>query len=372
MLVLTVLVTQTLMLALAFMEKKHIEEISINLAALYHVLMTVSFGFGALFLRNPSRPSAVSPVIEISNYYYYIAFFLITLGLLTSVLTVSYVYPTGSYLKLLFNYKNNYDELRVIKGLATSGGISGIFKVLNYSPLAVFFATAAFLQFFNIKKRERRLLVIVLVYAFLCSVLKTFFSLDRLTLLGVVIVFAYRFFFVSNRMKILLGIGLGLILLLLSFITSAKMANMDIFDFLKLYCQLGLTNFELVIQNQESFSLGFNTVLMPIYFVAIFFGYQIHIPQASSIIWDNAQYLYGYLYIDFGRFAVVAMFVIGIIVAKYQQFVNLYNRSAISIFFVVFFTVITFVVVPIIRGVEFWWLLIVCILLSRFIKIKNI
>lgn len=151
------------------------------------------------------------------------------------------------------------------------------------------------------------------------------------------------------------------------------MKDLSVIDFFKLYCKLGLNNFELVLKGFSDFSLGLNTFLMPLYFIAKFFGYRIVIPQSEDFVWDNAHYFYSYLYMDFGIFSFIVMFILGMAVSKYQQLINAKNEFAIGFYFLVLFTICTLIVVPIIRSVGFWLMIVICILSYCFIfyKISN-
>lgn len=365
---------QIIMLLLALDENTHIKIINIDKAIVYHIFLTLCFCFGYLVSISKNSFVEQSKTITINKAFYYFCFAITTIGLLTSIFTISTVYPIKQYVIALLNYHQNKDLLKEIKYNASTSGLPGIIKILNYSPLGVFFVVSSYLIFYKIENyKDEKILKILLGYSLLCSLSKTFFSLDRLTLLGVLIVTLYSLFFSRRKMKIYIIAILLILFSLLSFITSAKMANVGVLEFLKLYCRLGLTNFELLIENPtNNYSLGLNTFLMPLYFIASFFNFDISVPKSSVVIWDNAQYFYGYLFLDFGFFSFLVMLLLGILVAKLQKLVNEKMRYPISIFFVILFALGTFVVVPIIRGVEFWWLLIICLISSFLVKYKKL
>lgn len=366
---------QTLMLIFALGERKHIDTINIDDAIIYHIVLTLLLYVGWLVSKKEKTSYRKPEIAKINIGFFIFAYFFAAIGLFTSILTVAYVYPLYDYLNLLFYYQENFSTLRDIKHNWTVGGISGAVKMLNYSPLAIFLAVSSLLQFYRFKNHKDRVkLIYVLAFALICSLLKIIFSLDRLTLLGIVMVVSYVFLFASKKIKIFLGASILILFLLLSVVTSVKMSGNgfgSVFDFLRLYCQLGLTNFQLLLEHHKNYSYGFNTFLMPLYFVCVFFNVIIEIPHSEYVVWDNAQYFYGYLYLDFGDFSIIVIFLLGFLLSKYQNLVNLNHKTAISVFFVILFSVSTFIVVPIVRSVEFWWLIIVAYSLSFFVIVSK-
>ena len=364
---------QVLMLLLALNQNTRIKIINIDKAIVYHIFLTLCFCFGYLVSINKNNFVDEPKTITINKAFYYFCFTITTIGLLTSILTISAVYPIKQYVIDLLSYHQNKELLKEIKYNASTGGLPGIIKVINYSPLGVFFVAASYLIFHKIKDyKDEKILKILLGYSLLCSLSKTFFSLDRLTLLGVLIVTLYSLFYSKKKMRIYIIIILVILFSILSFITSARMTNKGVLEFLMLYCRLGLTNFELLIDSPiTNYSFGLNTFLMPLHFIAAFFNVDISVPKSSVTIWDNAQYFYGYLFLDFGFFSFLVMFLLGILVAKLQKLVNKKIKYPISVFFVILFAISTFVVVPIIRGVEFWWMLMIGLIASLLVRYEG-
>lgn len=369
------LVAHILMVGLAINGQTHIKDININKAIFYHFIMTFLFGLGYLLsinlIKDKKHTTAVQ-YLTLDKTFFYLAFALTTFGLFTSILTVNTIYPIKQYILHLFDYGQHKELLVDIKYKSNTSGLSGIVKMFNYAPLAVFFIVSSYLNFYKIqKKSDEKKLIGLLVYTIICSLTKTFFSLDRLTLLGVLVVMLYTLFFSKTKLKNYFIAVILLIFLILSFITSAKMSNLGIVEFLRLYCRLGLTNFELLIENPVNYTWGLNTFFMPLYFIAKFFNIHLDVPQAKVVIWDNAQYFFGYLFLDFKFFSFIVVFLLGIMIARFQMLINRKKKYAISMFFVILFAISTLVVVPIIRGVEFWLMLIIALGSLWLIKVDN-
>lgn len=370
------LFSQALMLFLGIGYAKGIENININYAILYHVLFTLIFVFGYFYANNTKSCTLKREfVLEVvPKSFFYFSYVLILVGVLVSALSIAAVSSLKHYFYMLSHYGDYYQDLRRIKYRAFTEGLSGAVKVFGYAPLGVFFFTSTLRSFYAIPNSDlKKQLNSLLVFAIVGVLSKTFFSMDRLSLLGVLVVLVYALFGIKGRFRFyLLGI-MGVIFMLLSHITSLKMKDLSVIDFLKLYCKLGLNNFELVLKGFSNFSLGFNTFLTPLYFIAKFFGYRIDIPQSEDFVWDNAHYFYSYLYMDFGIFSFVVMFVLGMAVNKYQQLVNDKNKFALCFYFLVLFTICTLIVVPIIRSVEFWLMIIISFIsyCFGFYKISN-
>jgi hypothetical protein len=113
------------------------------------------------------------------------------------------------------------------------------------------------------------------------------------------------------------------------------MNNITVIDFIIAYCRLGISNFQLLIDNFNNWTFGMNTFLNPLYFISKDFNYQLDVASANVYLWGGApQYFFGYLYM----------------------------------YFVIFFAICTTIVVPIFRAVEFWVLIIIAIVSLYFVN----
>ena len=133
---------------------------------------------------------------------------------------------------------------------------------------------------------------------------------------------------------------------------------MGIIDFTLFYFKMGLVNFQLMIETCSQHTYGFSTILAPLYFIFKFLNFPL--PDFFEIHyaweWNPAQYFSSYAFQDFGYFYFVLFYIIGILLCQidYQVEKNIYSSA---IYFIVLYGVVSFVVVPAIRGIEFWFAL---------------
>jgi predicted membrane metal-binding protein len=164
---------------------------------------------------------------------------------------------------------------------------------LVVAPIAVFMTICSYLFFcsFNDAKTKKKFIVIAVIAGF-CSLGKVIFTLDRLPILSVFIVlFFYSIRIRKSNFKIIALVVVFFIVsfFLLKFVTSTKMNNMSILDFLSLYSGLGIVNFQLLLNNFSEWSYGLNSFFHPFYFIGKAFNYNIHIPAAQDSFWGNAR-----------------------------------------------------------------------------------
>lgn len=301
----------------------------------------------------------------VSNNFYFSSYFFAIIGTVTSIATIASVISPTEYLKLLFGGSSNLMDIRYESG---AEGLNGIFKMMNYFPVGIFLISNSFVTFFELSILDRKKMNRLIIFATFSCIVKVFFSLDRLTLLAMVLVFFYQNFLIKKvKLKYVIYI-LGTFLLL-SFITASRMKDVGVMDFLITYFKLSIANFELVIENQKQNSYGFNTFLMPIWYIMKFFGIDYKIPEPEYWVWNPAQYFASYLYIDFGLFSFFTFFIIGQLIRKIQVKTIQGSIRYTSIYFIVLFVLVTFISVPIIRGIEFWLMLSLSLFLSKKVKI---
>lgn len=344
--------------------------ITLNVAVLYHFAGLLFFTLGYM----PFSPKLFinykkieKKTIEFSNQFFLFGYLFSIIGIITSIATIGSVISPIEYIKLLFSGESNLMNIRYESG---SEGLAGIFKMMNYSPVGVFLICSAFNIFFHVKEKDRKMLNRLIVFSLIGCIVKVFFSLDRLTLLAIVLVFFYQYFLVK-KINIRYLIYIFLIFTLLSFVTASRMKGTGVFDFLITYFKLSISNFELVIENQQTQSYGFNTFLLPLWYIMKFFGIDYTVPEPEVWVWNPAQYFASYLYIDFGTFSFIIFFIIGFFVRKIQIKTLKGRVRYVSIYFIILFVLVSFVSVPIIRGVEFWLLLVLAFLLCYTVKIEK-
>lgn len=346
------------------------EGVVVHQAIYSHLLMTGMFVLGyALFScfdkKELLKPQATIEIACVSKNYIAFSLGLVILGVITSVASVWVVFPMKEYLNIILESPHRIGEVRNIVG---TSGLPGFIKVFNYSPLAVLFVNASLFLYTN---NDRKKILILLLIALLGVFVKVFFLLDRISLLGalsVLICLGYK----APRKFIYVLCVLGVVLLFpLWFITNFRMNEMSILDFLVLYAHLGMVNYQLLIEHFHNWSYGLNTFLMPVYFMGKAAGIEVDVPKAPVSVWDNPQYFYGYLYMDFGWFSYGVVLVLGYLLGWFQRNVVLRKKWAVLFFFIVQFLVLSTIVIPVCRATEFWLLIMITVISGLLIEFKS-
>jgi hypothetical protein len=346
------------------------ENIQLNNAIFYHFAGLLFFTLGYM----PISPKVFinyskieKKAIVFSNKFFVLGYIFSIVGIITSIATVGSIISPTEYLTLLFSGESNLMEIKYEAG---SQGLEGVFKMMNYAPVGVFLITSAFSTFFIIREDDKKRVNRLVFFSIMGCVVKVFFSLDRLTILAIVLVFFYKYFLVK-KINLKYIIYIFLIFVLLSFVTASRMNGSNIFDFLVTYFKLSIANFELVIENQKTQSYGFNTFLLPLWYIMKFFGIDYQVPEPEVWIWAPAQYFASYLYIDFGLMSFLFFLIIGFFVRRIQVKAIKGSLNYISVYFIVLFVLASFASVPIIRGVEFWLLLLLAFFLCFTVKTEG-
>ena len=340
---------------------------SFKSALFLHFLGLILFTVGYL----PLSKSTFLPLkiekkqITINPAFYKISYVVTVVGVVTSIVTIGTFIPPKQYLEILFTGGKGLGDLRAE---ANSSGLSGFFKMMNYFPLGIFLISNAYSVFYKMHDSELKKINNLSLFSLLASIVKVFFVMDRLTILAIILVYSYKFI-LDGKIKTKFLIYMFLVIPILSFVTSSRMDGFGVFDFLVTYFKLSLANFELVIDNQENFSYGFNSFLMPFIFILRFFGVTYEVIEPEKWVWNPAQYFASYLYIDFGFFSVLFFFFIGWLVRVIQVKALKGNLKFVAVYFIILFGITTFISVPIIRAVEFWLLISLGLFLSKYVKL---
>jgi hypothetical protein len=343
----------------------------INEALFFHfliiILVLIGYSFNKIIVFNTAK----TYIKEIDLFYFKsnylkISFILVIIGVLTTVLTIGNIVSPKEYLSMLITQNNDVVDIRQQSG---DGGLSGLFKMMNIFPLAIYLITSANLKFGNYEQSQNKILKTLNKFSLFGLVIKILFSLDRISIMAI---FLIEFFSntVYNKIKIKYLIVLGFILFLGVFVTASRMPDNNFIEFIIIYCKLSIVNFQKVITNDNTYSLGFQTFLSPLSLVFKFFGFNIDIPSPNDWEWNPAQYFNSYLFMDFRYFSLIFYPIFGYFIKYIELKKKAKNKFFISSYFIFMFTVSTFISVPFIRGVEFWLCIIICYFLSKQIKFK--
>lgn len=328
-----------------------------------HALATLSFLVGVA-LASPCLKINYDggPVLIPRRGFYLVSYFFSVLGLVVTLYQVSLSVNIFDYLSSLFG--GAFVELREAFLLSSSeGGLPGPLKMLANTTLGVVLMVFGLLYFCTTNPREKNKLKQLLIFSVFVLFLKIVFSLDRVSIFA--IMFPFLFLAVKNRWyrRVFFYIAAFLFVFSLNFISSKRLEGYGIVDFVMLYFYLGIVNLEVTIDTLSGHTFGFNTLLAPLNFVFEFFSIEFDLGTDFDWVWNPAQYGVGYAYMDFGIFFFLFFLVLGVF-ARYIT-VKSYSGKLIfcSSYFVFVYGLMSFVTVPVIRGLEFYVALIVSVVI---------
>jgi hypothetical protein len=233
--------------------------------------------------------------------------------------------------------------------------VSGVIKMLNVLPLSMFLLVKSLQTFLNFHKADYEHLKKLEVWTLLLLILKTFFSLDRLSILAIIVSYSYQFINKKQLFSFKAGISIIFFLFIGNMLSSNRLEGYNLFDFLILYFKSGLINFQLLMDTYDSYTLGFSTFLSPLRFVLDFFSIEnITKPIQYKWYWNPAQYFTSYLFMDFQYLSLLIYPLIGFLLKFIDNKKNNKSFYYSAAYFLILFTICSFMVVPFIRGMEFW------------------
>lgn len=368
--------TQLFLLLLAHFHDEILGEVDIEYASIIHCMSVLLVVLGYVATKITIFPSKVKRIDFYTNNFISISktstcklYILVIIGLITSILTVAIFVSPTEYLQMLSSGDNSILMLRENSG---KGGISGIFKMLNYAPLGIYLATSSFLFFLRFEPESRFRMQKIERFSLLATCIKVLFSLDRLTIMAVFVVQIYKVLF-ARKKKWKIYIGIFLAFIVANWVSSLRMGNDGgILGGLITYCKLSLANFQLLLNKQEVFSyIGTSTFFHPFMFIARFVDIELKEVPISDYIWNSAQYFNSYLYLDFGYCSLFIQFLIGCFISRIESKRKSFNISYIGGYFFYIFVIISFISVPFIRAIEFWFVLILIYFEAHLLKINT-
>jgi surface polysaccharide O-acyltransferase-like enzyme len=297
-------------------------------------------------------------------------------GTIINVLQVFLFVPPIEYMSTLFSsdFSPGLHSTYILS--STEGGLPGIIKVFAYASLPVYLMSLGLLNFTTLNEVDKHRLKILSIVALVAIVIKVFFALDRLTIMAVLVANIFIGFKKGYMKNTRYWVFISIIFLLANYLSIKRLEDFGIIDFILLYFKMGLVNFQLMLDTCYQHTYGFSTILGPLYFVFKFLN--LPLPDFSEINflweWNPAQYFASDAFQDFGHFYFVLFYIVGILLCKIDNQVkkNIYINA---IYFIVLYGVLTFMFIPAIRGIEFWFALsIPLLLINRFttsLKLKT-
>jgi len=165
---------------------------NINQALFFHIfiifLVSLGYSIKKIIVINYSEKSEDDASFKLENGFFFFCLFLIIVGVVTSILTIGSIVSPEDYLKQLVN---NEGEIADIRQLSGEGGLGGVFKMLNYCPLAIYFITSSYLNFYNFSETDTKKIKMINGISLIASITKVLFSLDRLTIMAILLVLIY-------------------------------------------------------------------------------------------------------------------------------------------------------------------------------------
>lgn len=344
----------------------------------FHCIGILSFAAGYLFVLSWERISkrvktytgtAERPGtgVNIRSGFFVAAYAFLIGGIAITIAQVSYFISPAEYIAAIAGGDLSASLRSSVIGSSSEGGLSGILKIFAYAPLSVYLYSLSMLTFFNLSPDLRRRTTRLNKFALIMTLLKVVFILDRLTLMAILVANLYKVAregrLYKLRFILLSGVAVGLA----AFVSSLRLRGLDLTDFLLLYLKLGIVNFQEMIDTVSGHTLGFSTILAPLFPVMRFFGASGPVMDSSfSWVWNDAQYIMSYAYQDFGQFFFLLLLALGALFRVIDdQAINKVNPYFVSIYYVTLYCLISFIFVPAFRGLDFWLALLIPIVLTR-------
>lgn len=267
------------------------------------------------------------------------------------------------------------EDISQIRSEAGSGGLSGIFKMFGTAPLFSFLCTSSLLMFYDCNKKSKQILVYTLMLSLVCTLAKVMLVFDRLSILAIIVVFVYNFFYNKSFPTVFKVAFIALLLLLVSFLTLLRMSDVSMGEFLGTYFNLGVYNLEISIEKQQHFNYFFTeTFLQPLSFVFKYFNIPFHSYTAEDWVWNPAQSFWGFYFVDTNWIGLILLPLLGVAIRKFE--IGKFNKKFWALMYFVFaYTTFSMTTIPVFRAPEFLLMLVLAYIgakcLVRCYKVVN-
>lgn len=346
-----------------FYEGYLIEQRDLTYVVILHtasVGATLLGGLGRHVMLNRKLASDKPGLALLKPRFYLLSYFFAVLGLLISVLQIQQSTSISSYFHLLFSSSPQVDIRGHFLTESSDGGLPGYVKMWANSTLGVLLLCLALIRFFSFTRAEKRRIRTLLIVCSVCFILKTMISLDRLSIMALLLSGTFFISYVRPRYKLILFLLSAFLIVQADFISRTRLADHGLLEFVLLYFKLGLTNFDIAIETISAHTFGFSTFLNPINFALSVISVEPLFPAEFNWTWNPAQYGGSYLYMDFGMLFLVAFSCIGFTLKHIDIAVAKKHIGWTSVYFVVLYGAVSFLFVPAVRGLEFWISFLVC------------
>ena len=336
-------------------------------ATLYIVTacIMILYGYNTLKRNKSRRVCGVGDKMRVTlnKRYKYVMCGFALFGAVVAYKTLSAVSDVYT-LQNMITEGEDVSELRYEMG---SGGLGGIVKMFAAMPLCVFLINSGIYFFTEYEHNSLHNLKVVTIVSLVCVLFKVAIYFDRLSLLALILVFGYHFFYNRSLNKVVKIFVIGGLLFGAASITLLRMGDTSLLQFLGAYFNLGVINLQIVIDKQEHFNiLPTETFLAPFSFVFKFFGLRFHSVSACDYVWNPAQSFYGFFYVDCQYWGLILLPLLGRSIKLIE--INKFRKPFCCCFyFIAMYCLFSFCTIPIIRSVEFCLMIVTCILVTRFL-----
>lgn len=358
-------------------------DLDITDALMVHSLALLAFAMGYVLnflLLEPKRKSLKvqrnqdSEKVQWSfgTDFYIASYVLMVLGTVVVIAQVGLFRSPVEYLVQLLS--GSYD-IRIRDAFlrsSTEGGLSGVLKMFGAVPLSAYLFSLSLPHFLNLSATDRKRMWQLNVVALLLTGVKVLYSLDRLTIMAVVIANVFMTVRTRKNLKIKALLVIAF-LLLVEFVSQRRIQGQGAAGFIVLYYNLGLINLQLILDTLQGHTYGFASILSPFTFVLKFFGLPSTGPYSfSEYRYVAAHYLTGYVYQDFGPFYWIFFVALGFLYKTIdRQALTKKNIYYVTIYFMVLSVTITYAAVPGFKNVDFWLGILVPLALVRLFARKE-
>lgn len=299
--------------------------------------------------------------ISLYQNYLWVMGGLSVLGAAIALKTLTAVADIGM-LQNMYGGSENVSDIRTEMG---NGGLGGIFKMFACMPLCVFLINSSLFFFTQYNSKSLRIINYVNIISLITALFKVAIYFDRLTLLAMLLVFLYHFFYNNYLSKIVKIIIVFVLILFASVVTALRMDDISLTEFLGSYFNLGVINLQVVMDKQQEFNYVLTqTFLAPLSYICRFFNVPFHSEMACDYVWNPAQSFWGFYFVDLHYLGLIFLPVLGRII-KYLEINKMNNLFCCSFYFIAMYGLFSFCVVPIIRSMEFWLMILTCLFVTK-------
>jgi hypothetical protein len=255
---------------------------------------------------------------------------------------------------------------------SSEGGSSGLWKVLSFLPLAIFNWSIILAYNSNYPENRSKILFIFLLSS-MCIVLKILFTLDRISM--AFLFFGILLFSLKNKsifnikFAFIFFVAIVAMLNFANMISSKRIDDAGLIDFMFLYGRLGLENLAMAMSQDVIPSYGSQSITTPLLFLLEKTGNFNFTSTQYEYVWNPAQYIFGHVYLDFLYAGFGVAFVLGLAsrFVEARAFRDSYVYSSLYLPMIV--NTISGIGVTWSRGIEFYFVIATTLLL---LKIGNL